>query len=149
MRLICENGFYKFFPDYIGEVKLFENKNGIKLYNCRDFFTFEALKNFPNYSLKGQPLIGNISASVNYAGLPEEVLAKNKLTFNLKTATITPRAEAMVQKLDYVSGAYMTFPSMPQAFALDLDLQTITGFSGFMDVKLRTYKIERLFYEDI
>lgn len=149
MRLICEKGFYKFFPDYIGEVKLWENKNGIKLYESRDFFTFQDLKSFPNYSLKGQLLFGDISALVNYVGKPEEVLAKNKLTYNLKLATITTRAEALIQKLDYVSGAYLTFPKMPQAFALDKDSQPITGFNGFVDVKLGTYKVERLFYEDI
>lgn len=149
MRLICEKGFYKFFPDYIGEVKLWENKNGIKLYESRDFFTFQDLKNFPNYSFKGQKVFNDIKASSNYAGKPEDVLAKNGLTYNIKTATITQRADALIQRLDYVNGAYLTFPSMPQAFALDKDLQPITGFSGFVDVKLGTYKVERLFYEDI
>ena len=148
MRLICENGFYKFYPDYIGEVMLWENRNGIKLYNKGDFFTFKDLKDFPNYSLKGQIIVGENNALVNYTGRPEDVMFKNKLTFNLKTATIT-RADAIIQNLDYVSGAYLTFPKLPQAFALDEDLQPITGFSGFADVKMGTYKVERLFYENI
>ena len=77
MRLNCDNGYYKFFPAYVGEIMIFEIKNGVKLYPVKDYYTFKALAEFPNYSLKGQPITGGITAVVNYAGTPEEVLAKN------------------------------------------------------------------------
>lgn len=148
MRLIVKNGYYKFYPTFVGEVKLWENKTGIRLYPCRDFWTFESLKNFPNFSFKGQPLYGDFSGIVNFAGLPEIVMAKNKLTYNVKKGTITQRAE-IVQNLDYASGAYMTFPVLPQCFALDHDKEVVTGLEAFIDVRLGMYKVERLFYEDI
>ena len=72
--MICENGFYKFFPSFVGEVKLWETKNGTKLFKMRDFWTFESLANFPNYSFMGQFVFGIIPALVNYAGSPEEAL---------------------------------------------------------------------------
>lgn len=149
MKLICNNGFYKFYPDFVGEIKLFENKNGIKLYRRRDYWTFEALAEFPNYSLKGQLVYGLNPALVNYAGLPEEVMAKNKLTFNVSLATITPRAMVMINRLNYAGGAFFSFPELPQAFALDANLANITGFEAFVDVRLNNYKVERFFYEDI
>lgn len=149
MKLICENGFYKFFPSFVGEVKLWENKNGIKLFKVRDFWTFESLASFPNYSFAGQFVFGIIPALVNYAGSPEEVLAKNQLTYNVKLGTITPRAMVVLQRLNYANGAYLTFPNIPQAFALDQDLQPVSGFEAFIDVRLNTYKIERLIYENI
>lgn len=148
MKLICENGFYKFFPSFVGEVKLWENKNGIKLFKMRDFWTFQDLARFPNYSFKGHSIAGN-TATINFEGLPEEVLAKNKLTYNIKQGTITPRALVAVQRLNYATGAYLTFPNIPQAFALDLDLQPISGFEAFVDVRLNAYKIERFIYENI
>lgn len=148
MKLICENGFYKFFPDFVGEVKLWEKKNGIRLYKVRDFWTFQSLAEFPNYSFAGQFVFGIIPALVNYAGSPEEVLAKNQLTYNVKLGTITPRASAFLQRLNYANGAYLTFPNIPQAYALDKDLQRVSGFEAFVDVRLNTYKIERLIHED-
>lgn len=148
MKLICENGFYKFFPTFVGEILLWERKNGIKLFNAGNWWTFESLKYFPNYSLKGQLLCGIIPAIVNYAGKPEDVLAKNKLTYNVKVGRITPRALVALQRLNYAQGAFLTFPSLPQAFALDQNLQQITGFEAFVDVRLGQYKIERFFYED-
>ena len=81
MKLICENGFYKFFPSFVGEVKLWENKNGTKLFKVRNFWTFESLANFPNYSFAGQFVFGIIPALKNYAGRPEDVLEKNQLTY--------------------------------------------------------------------
>lgn len=147
MKLICENGFYKFFPDFVGEIKLWENKNGIRLFKVHDFWTFESLANFPNYSFAGQRVYGLIPAIVNYSGRKEDVLSKNKLTYNIKLGTITPRAMVVLQRLDYAVGAYLTFPSIPQAFALDKDLQQISGFEAFVDVRLNTYKIERFIYE--
>lgn len=148
MKLICENGFYKFFPDFVGEIKLWENKNGIRLYKMRDFWTFQSLAEFPNYSFAGQFVHGIIPALVNYAGSPEEVLKKNELTYNLKLGTITPRALFFLQRLQYAKGAYLTFPNIPQAYALDQDLQRVSGFEAFVDVRLNTYKIERLIHED-
>ena len=149
MKLRCNNGFYKFYPDFVGEIKLWENKNGVRLYPREDFWTFKDLAEFPNFSFTGQPLFGLIPAIVNYAGRPEEVLAKNKLTFNVKMGTITPRALVLINRLDYAGGAFLTFPSLPQAFALDDDLQNVSGFEAFVDVRLNMYKIERLFYENI
>jgi hypothetical protein len=149
MRLICNKGFYKFFPDFIGEVKLWENKNGIRLYNRGEYWTFESLAKLPNYSFMGHLLYGIIPATKNYAGDPVDVLAKNGLTYNVNLATITPKAFVIIQRLDYAEGAFLTFPSLPQAFALDKNLNTITGFEAFIDVKLNIYKVERFLYEDI
>lgn len=149
MKIICKYGFYKFFPDFVGEVLLWENKNDVKLFQREDYFTFESLAKFPNYSFKGQLLTSTIPASANFAGKPEEVMAKNRLTFNIKMDTITPRAIAYLQKLEYATGAFNSFPKLPQAFALDDNRKIITGFEAFCDVRLNYYKVERLFYEDI
>ena len=96
MKLRIDKGFYKFYPTFVGEVKLWENKTGVRLYPCRDFWTFESLSKFPNFSFTGQPIAG-FAGIVNFAGLPETVMAKNKLTYNIKEGTITQRAKAETQ----------------------------------------------------
>ena len=48
MKLIIKNGYYKFYPSFVGEVKLFENKTGVRLYPCRDFWTFQSLVDISN-----------------------------------------------------------------------------------------------------
>lgn len=149
MKLICEKGFYKFFPDFVGEIKLWESKNGTRLYKTKDFWTFESLAKFPNYSFAGQFFFDLIPAIKNYAGRPEDVLEKNKLTYHVKLGTIAPRALVVLQRLNYATGAYLTFPNIPQAYALDKDLQQISGFEAFVDVRLNTYKVERFDYADI
>lgn len=148
MKLRIKNGFYKFFPEYVGEIKLYENKTGLKLYPMRDFWTFQILTLVPNWSFINHPLIGDIKGAVNFAGLPEDVLAKNQLTYNVKTGTITTRAQASLQTLDFATGAFLTFPTLPQAYARDMDKESISGLEAFVDVRLNKYKVERLFYED-
>ncbi len=148
MKLRIESGFYKYFPDYVGEIKLYEQRTGLKLYPMRNFWTFQILTLLPNYSFKNHKLIGEIKGIVNYAGLPEEVLTKNQLTYNVKNGTITDRAEASLQTLDFANGAFLTFPTLPQAYARDADKQQITGLEAFVDARLGMYKVERLVYED-
>ena len=148
MRLSCEKGFYKFFPFFVGEIKLWQAKNESKLIKVKDYWTFESLANLPNYSFKGHSLAG-LTATANYAGRPEDVLSKNNLTYNVKLGKITSRDDVKLQRLTYANGAYMTFASLPQAYALDEGLQQVTGFDLFIDVRLNTYKLERFNYEDI
>lgn len=146
MKLICNNGFYKFFPDFVGEIKLWENKNGIRLFRRGDYWTFEQLVYFPEYSIKGFPLWDLYNGEVNLEATPEEIMGKNNLTFDLKKLTITPRADVVLRRLDYSEGAFLTFPELPQAFALDKDAEQIVGFEAFVDVRLNQYRIERFFY---
>lgn len=149
MKLIVKKGYYKFYPDFVGEIKLWENKNGVKLYPERDFWTFSQLKDIPNYSFTGHLLTGLNIATSNYTGLPEDVLDKNKLTYNVSLGTITPRLLVNIQRLNYSNGAFMSCKQLPQIYALDDLLRIVTGFEAFIDVKLNMYKFERLFYEDI
>lgn len=148
MKLVCENGFYKFFPEWVGELKLLKARTDIELFAREDYFTFAPLVNFPNYSLTGQLLHGVNVAIANYAGRPEEVMDKNKLTYNIKLGIITPRALVNIQQLDYSNGAFVTFPKLPQAYALD-GLRVVKGFNAFIDVKMKTFKLERFEYENI
>lgn len=148
MKIKCENGFYKFFPQNAMELKAFESRYNFKLKYCRGFWTFPSLADFPDYSFAGHILTGIIPAIINFSGTPEEVFKKNNLTYNLKLEIIMPKASILTY-LDYDLGNYNSSKELPQAFGFDKDGDKITGFEAFVDVGLGLFKIERFFYEGI
>jgi hypothetical protein len=145
MRIVCENGFYKFFPHYVGDIRRFSNKYGVELVQCEDYFTFKILAELPNYSFAGHPY-GGLIATVNYAGKREEVMAKNGFTYYQSTQLLAPTT--FVKKMDYSVSNYIVMDSLPQAFNYDVN-GVITGFSLILDIDFMKYKIERWFYADI
>ena len=149
MRLLCEKGFYKFYPDYAGEVMLFQEKFGYSLYPCRDFFTFKELADFPDYSFIGHKIKGTLQIGVvNYSGRPEDVLYENKLTYSPALMGLINIGVANISWIDYVENdAVMTTSEIPQAFSRISALKVASGFSGFINVKNGKISIERFFTE--
>lgn len=147
MKIICQNGFYKFFPQEIGDIVRFNAKYSVDLVECDDYFTFKALADLPNYSFVGHPyslLIG----TTNYAGKREEVMAENGYTFFLKTQTLVPK-NSFFQYIDYNYSNYIVSEFLPQAFAFDKNKIRISGFVAFLDLDFFKYKIEKFFYPDL
>lgn len=149
MRVVCEKGFYKFYPQEIAEIARFQTKYGVDLVECEDYFTFQVLADLPNFSFKGQLYSGIFPALVNYAGRREEVLAENGYCYYQKTKSLI-LASAISDKLVYHYDNFFISDSLPQAYSLDYKSKTkITGFSGIIDVAFMRFKIERFFYENI
>lgn len=144
MRIICEKGFYKFFPQNISEIARFQNKSGIILVECEDYFTFPTLAALPNYSFTGQPYSGLFLGLKNYAGKREKVMAENGYTFYLKTQTLILKA-AVFDKAKFFESLFIFSDSLPQAYSYDFK-GIITGFYGFVDVDIMKFKIERFIY---
>jgi len=147
MRIICQNGFYKFFPQEVMDISRFNRKYGVELVECEDYFTFKALAELPNYSFTGHPY-SSILGTVNYAGKREEVMAENDYTFYQKTQTLVPK-NSFIEYLNYDNSNYIVSEFLPQAYASDKNKTRITGFSGLVDLDFMKYKIERFFYENI
>lgn len=149
MRIICENGFYKFFPEKIAEVKRFQTKFGIELVPCEDYFTFPVLAALPKFSFIGHPYSGVILGLANYAGKREEVMAANGLTYHILLRKLILKSTfAGFKKLEYVISNYIFLNTLPQVYYYD-DYGLITGFNGFVDVDFMKFKIERFFYAEL
>lgn len=147
MRIVCENGFYKFFPDNIGEIRRFQSKYGVNLLQCEDYFTFEVLAELPNFSFAGQIYSGIFPAIVNYAGSREEVLAANGYTYYQATKSLILKASVFLENKYSLSNFFFS-DTLPQAYSYDSN-GIMTGFNGFCDVDFMRFKIERFFYESI
>jgi len=147
MRVICEKGFYKFFPQNIGEINRFQVKYGKNLVQSDDYFTFPVLANLPNFSFAGQIYSGNILATVNFAGKKEQVMAANGFTFYQPTQDLVLKS-SIFKKMDYSFTNFLLMSNLPQAYCYD-ENGIINGFNGFIDVDFMRFKLERFFYENI
>jgi len=149
MRIICEKGFYKFFPQEVGDIKRFEAKTGYSLVQSEDYFTFPVLAALPNFSIVGQPYSGLIVGLKNYAGKREEVMAQNGLTYHVKLKRLLLASSfAGFTKMKYDYSNFIVMGELPQAYFYD-DSGLITGFSCVLDLKFMRFKIERFFYSEI
>lgn len=132
MKINCENGFYKFYPEGSEELNIFADRFGVELVRMGDFFTFPALAALPDYSIEGQ-LFGGIVASINYAAAPWVVFARNRLKYDLENGIIISS-----DKIDTVgersTGYNWVVTGIVPAFAQLNDKTIISGFNGFYNV---------------
>jgi len=147
MKIICENGFYKFYPQKIGDIMRFQKKYSVALVNCEDYFTFKVLADLPNYSFTAQPYSLLAPGIVNYAGKRDEVMAKNGYIYYQGTESLVLK-NTFVKRMNYEFSNYIIMDNLPQAYCYDAK-GIISGFSGFIDIDFMKYKIERFFYEAI
>lgn len=150
MLINCINGFYMFQPESINELDIWQRLNNIELVRDGEYFTFKELAEFPNYSFAGW-LYGLIPFISNYTGEKSEVMARNKLTFDLSSQSITSVLLATATDIvaDYGEGIYKNSPKLPQAYTLTKDLKLMSGFLAFWDYKFNRYAIERFYYESL
>tara|TARA_R110000851_G_scaffold184676_2_gene334034 strand:- start:891 stop:1334 length:444 start_codon:yes stop_codon:yes gene_type:complete len=147
MRIICRKGFYKFYPQEVGEIRRFQTKYGVVLVESEDYFTFPVLAGLPNYSFVSHPYSGLFLGLVNYAGKKEDVLAQNGYTYYQPTQSLVLKG-SFVKKMDYSFSNFIFMSTLPQAYCYD-ENGVISGFNGFCDVDFMRFKIERFFYESI
>lgn len=145
MRIFCKNGYYKFYPQNIGDLKFFTEVTGFNLKPEKDYYTFDTLANLDNYIFAGWPL-GLSVAIKNYAGDKAELFKNNKVTYNYTLDQIVPIL-TVVGSMRIDEGAFMATPELPQAHKFKGLSNRVTGFNGFYDWQLKVYKIERLFYD--
>ena len=142
MRITCQHGYYKFYPQTIGEVEIWRRDRGIDLVKCRDYMTFKECAEFPDYSFTGW-ILGNSIAKVNYAGEPWEVMEKNGLAWT-PLLGVTEKI-LNTNLLTAVKGACIYTADLPLCGHL-VDLRPITGFVGFWFMDYNRFQIERFEY---
>lgn len=87
MRVICEHGYYKFYPRNEIEVSKLCQFYGVELFRKDDYYTFEALLDLPSFSLKGHDF-GNLIALENFEGAPWEVMRANGFVYSLSAKAL-------------------------------------------------------------
>lgn len=132
MQIICEHGFYKFYPDAPNELVVFADKFGVELVKMDDFYTYPALADLPDYSIKGQPY-GGIVSPVNYSGRPWSVFRENKLNYDVESGTIVMNNRHGIVGETPTNYVWVVI-GIPSAFSALADKTIITGFEGWLNV---------------
>lgn len=147
MKVICEHGYYKFFPETTNEIAIFESVFKRKLISVGDYYTFETLSGLCDYSIECQDY-GGIPAKVNYAGRVEDVFYQNQLKYNIEDDTIESNDNLTIvgERTDNYS---WVVTGIPQAYAQLSDKTVITGFQGFVNVMYNYTTVSRWEYADI
>jgi len=141
IRIICNHGFYRFFPQHADEIALFNSYFDSSLALSKDFYTFPELKEFPEYSLAGLPL-GVIPAVKSCEGRPWEILKSNGMVYNIGASAITLKeAITFVTKLELSGYYFLTQQPMIQAGALLTNGQRVLSFDAYLDLSFKRLKI--------
>jgi hypothetical protein len=143
MKIICENGFYKFYPSSLADIRRFYDKYGVRLVQCEDYYTFEALSLLPKYSIAGQSY-GGLIAIKTCSGNRESVMSKNLFTYNQATKSVAP-IPSVIGKMDYSYSNYFIMSNLPQAYFYD-NFGVITGFYGWVNMDYLKYNIDQFIY---
>ena len=146
MRIVCDYGFYKFFPQKIGEVEVW-NATHKKVVDKSDFFTFEFLADFPDHVWEGRTVSG-VQITKNFAGNWGDVFKSQKIVYNLNKNLIEPieTITDIVQIDD--DGLIVTSAVLYQAGA-HTDKGQIIGFSSFWDMNFDYFRVEQVKYASV
>lgn len=88
MQIICQHGYFKFIEEKAGEASDFSSLFGVTLVPKDTYFTFEFLKDAPDFSIAGKTFLG-FTATETFEGEPGEVFKENGCVFNLKTGLLS------------------------------------------------------------
>ena len=146
MKFNCEHGFYTFYPESMDDQAYFEFNTGFELVRLGKGLTFDILAQLPDYSIKGQPY-GNLTATVNYAGHPADVLRANGFVFDVEKQQLATldSITSSLKLYEQQNGAYIA-TTFPQAGS-KVQNQTLLSFTGVprfgnQQFILRTYEFK-------
>ena len=89
MKARCLHGFFIFEETKAGQVSDFMSYTGLILVPRGTYFTFEFLKDAPNYSIEGESYLG-FTAIKTFAGEPWEVMKANGIIYDFSTGVLKP-----------------------------------------------------------
>lgn len=146
MIVSCEHGYYKFYPESVPALELLEKTFGISdLVQEKNYYTFEALRDMPTYSVLGYPLGAGIAKATYHDGHKENLLKKNSLVYNLSLNQITEKILSLNFPSIVKSDIYaMRF--IPQAGCL-VDGVVYDSFYGEINFRTGIIEVEQ-FYND-
>ena len=145
MRIECEHGLYRFYPDYPAEIFDFNDFYEQELEWNGRYFTFGRLVNAPRYSLVGKAVLG-VNATQTFEGRPEDVLRQNKLVYHIADGvmkTLASVTESVV--LDAVGGEFLASSALVQAGAI-AGSQKVLSYDGRLNVSGMELRISSVEY---
>lgn len=143
MRVICNHGFVKFYPQQPEDLVRFKRKLGIDLYSERDYFTFEALLDLPRFSIAAMPYEG-VPAIKTFEGRDaSDVMRENRLVYSMELETIIPvdaviAVTDLAQSLNY---AIISGPFLEPGARLSGTVQRVVSYNGWLSLDYQRFYV--------
>lgn len=136
MKIICDHGFYKFYPEKQEDLFLFTNYLGIELRKKDDYYTYPLLAELPNFSIR--PNLYGLAPSIKtFEGSPSQIMKENNLVYNLATGTlVTVESILYSGQLKSLGRKWISERAMIQA-GMIIGSGRIKTFDGVFDFDLR------------
>lgn len=140
MNIICDHGYFKFYPEKVQEIARFSTVFNLDLVQKGDYFTFPALLDLENYSVLGSPF-GGIPAVKTFAGRPSEVLRANGMIYDFTLDLIRPVLSVVsLITLDKVNYAYSANGLVIPGSRSNFSASQIVDYSAFFMWETQTFK---------
>lgn len=145
MRLDCKHGFFIFQETKAGQISDYMSLSGATLVEKDNYYTFEALKDAPKYSLTGKPYLG-IPAVATFEGNPWEVFEENEFVYDFTTGLVRPlisivqRVSIAVAGNKFISNGLILPGSFTDAG------KRITGYSAWYSRDRLTWNYSAVYY---
>lgn len=145
MRVVCENGYYRFYPKRSSEVFLFCDYFNFALLRKGNYYTFPFLVNAPDHSIITKPYL-NLLANALYEGNPWEVMGANRFVYNINSQILVPldSVSTVIELID-TGDCFVPDVTMIQAGSLNRTGRRIKSFDSFFHqayLQLRVVGVE-------
>lgn len=147
MRVLCDHGFYRFYPDDNGSLARFSHLFAIDLEKERDYYTFSYLKGLKDYSLAGSFYSTGL-ATKTFEGYPWEIMRANGLVFNFSTGLLVPKIAIInSEKLIPANQFFLCGSRLLQAGSRDQSANQILSYDSDFDFDINKQRIRWVSYE--
>lgn len=130
MRLKCIHGYFIFQETKVGQISDYMSLTGLSIVAKHDYFTFEFLKDAPEYSLTGKSYLG-VPAVATYEGNPWEVFEENGFVYNFATGLVVPIASIVQKTVVKLAGNRYVSPGLILPGSLTDEGKRVKGYAAW------------------
>ena len=146
MKLTCTHGYFKFEEMQSGQLSHFLSLYDFEIVRAGDHFTFEALKDAPDYSIEGGTFLG-APTLFTFEGMPWDVMRVNRLVYDLSLGIVVP-IDTITKSIQLASAGYYTVTTgMIQPGSVMEDGSRITDYAAFYIRDRLNFKYSEIDYE--
>lgn len=147
MRVVCNHGFFRFYPRDASDISLFNTIFEKELVHEKDYFTFSELIDAPKHSLVGLPYI-NLPALSTFEGEPWEVMKENDFVYNIATGLLVPKLSILTLIDPAMAGYYFICETaLLQPGSRNALGQQILSYDGEFIFRTNEFRLRSLSYE--
>lgn len=136
MRINCDHGYYSFYPEKQQDLALFLELFSIELVFNKDHYTYELLKNLPDYVISPAPY-GLFPTTKCFEGTPQQIMKEFDLVYDISKKMLVPtQSIAYSGRIKTLQRNWISETAMIQAGTI-IGTGRIKSFDGVFDFDLR------------